>query len=255
MNQEQISRLRELKGLLDAGVLNQEEFDAAKKKLLEEGPQPTIPSTKSNSPSQRKWWYIGGAGVIACAVVALCLNTCGNRNEYAYYDSADSDTLTAYNQELDLSGFIEEGSEEDFEFNNPWKKEYFLDKYGEEMPEHPFIRTYITGSWMLQIAYSNEMGFRFTLHDKDDELKHLYSPVNIIFRTADKEEYFVEPDKVENHCVYVTNPDNIRGIGNLLENGTFDIFMNYQMYNEEHQMVWKVNMRSGFFMKSVETML
>ena len=36
MNQEQISRLRELKGLLDAGVLNQEEFDAAKKKLLEE---------------------------------------------------------------------------------------------------------------------------------------------------------------------------------------------------------------------------
>ena len=36
MNQEQISRLQELKGLLDAGVLNQEEFDAAKKKLLEE---------------------------------------------------------------------------------------------------------------------------------------------------------------------------------------------------------------------------
>lgn len=254
MNQEQISRLRELKGLLDAGVLNQEEFDAAKKKLLEEDFQPSIPSTKSNSSSQRKWWYIGGAGVIACGIVALCLNTCGNRSN-AYYDSADSDTLTAYNQELDLSGFIEEGSEEDFEFNNPWKKEYFLNEYGEEMPEHSFIRTYISGSWMLQIAYSNEMGFRFTLHDKDDELKHLYSPVSIIFRNADKEEYFVDPDKVENHCVYVTNPDNIRGIGNLLENGTFDILMNYQMYNEEHQMVWKVNMSSGFFMKSVESML
>lgn len=246
--------LTKLKELFDSGVLSREEFDTAKNKLLEKDTQSSIPSTKSNSSSQRKWWYIGGAGVIACGIVALCLNTCGNRSN-TYYDSADSDTLTAYNQELELSDFIEEGSEEDFEFNNPWKKEYFLNEYGEEMPEHPFIRTYISGSWMLQIAYSNEMGFRFTLHDKDDELKHLYSPVSIIFRNADKEEYFVEPDKVENHCVYVTNPDNIRGIGNLLENGTFDILMNYQMYNEEHQMVWKVDMRSGFFMKSVESML
>lgn len=246
--------LTKLKELFDSGVLSREEFDTAKNKLLEKDTQSSIPSTKSNSSSQRKWWYIGGAGVIACGIVALCLNTCGNRSN-TYYDSAGSDTLTAYNQELELSDFIEEGSEEDFEFNNPWKKEYFLNEYGEEMPEHPFIRTYISGSWMLQIAYSNEMGFRFTLHDKDDELKHLYSPVSIIFRNADKEEYFVEPDKVENHCVYVTNPDNIRGIGNLLENGTFDILMNYQMYNEEHQMVWKVDMRSGFFMKSVESML
>lgn len=249
--------LTKLKELLDSGVLSQEEFDTAKKKLLEGDTQSSIPSTKSNSSSQRKWWYIGGAGVIACGIVALCLNTCGNRNEYAYYDS-DSDTastMTAYNQELGMSGFVEDGSEEDYEINNPWKKEFFHDEYGEDMPEHPFIRTYISGSWMLQIAYSNEMGFRFSLHDKDNELKHLYSPVSIIFRTAEKEEYFIEPDKVDNYCVYVSDPDNIRGIGNLLENGTFDIFMNYQMYNEEHQMVWKVNMSSGFFKKSVERML
>ena len=54
--------------------------------------------------------------------------------------SAKSKTNTEPSSTTTLS---EEGSEEDFEFNNPWKKEYFLDKYGEEMPEHPFIRTYI----------------------------------------------------------------------------------------------------------------
>lgn len=61
--------LTKLKELLDSGVLNQEEFDAAKNKLLEEEPQPTIPFTKTNSSLQRKWWYIGGAGVIACGIV------------------------------------------------------------------------------------------------------------------------------------------------------------------------------------------
>ena len=254
---DKYEELTKLKELLDSGVLTKEEFDTAKKKLLEGDVRTSIPSDKTNSSSRRTWWFMGSSAIIASLIGSLCYYNCSEKSEYSYYESSDIDSVqvTAYEEDLDLTSGIEEGSEEDYEFNNPWKKEYFHNEYGEDMPEHPYIRTYISGSWALQIAYSNEMGFRFSLHDNDDELKHLYAPVSIIFRTAGNEEYFIEPNIVDNHCVYVNDPDNVRGIGNLLNGGSFDILLNYQMYNEPHHMVWNVEPRPGFFVKSVQRML
>ena len=249
--------LTKLKELFDAGILSQEEFDETKKKLLEDDSQSSNLSTKTNSSSYKKWWYIGGISFIFCGIVALCLNNCGNKTEYAYYDSSafDSTAVTDYEQELDLSEGIEEGSEEDYEINNPWKKDYFHNDFGEDMLDYPYIRTYVSGSWNLEIAYNNEMGFRFSLHDHDGELKHMYSPISIVFRTTNKEKYLVEPDAVENYCAYVYDSDNVSGIATLLEEGKFDILMEYEMYNEQHRMVWNVDMSSGMFSKSVEKML
>lgn len=254
---DKYKELTKLKELFDADILSQEEFDDAKKKLLEGDSQSSSPSAKTNSPSYKKWWYIGGISVIFCGIISLCLNNCGDKTEYAYYDSSafDSTAVTVYDQDLDSSEAIEEGSEEDYEINNPWKKGYFHNDFGEDMLDHPYIKTYVSGSWNLEIAYSNDMGFRFSLHDNDGELKHIYAPISIVFRTKNKDKYLVEPEVVENYCAYVYDSDNVRGIASLLEEGEFDILMKYEMWNEPHQMVWNVNLRPGMFSKSVERML
>lgn len=157
--------------------------------------------------------------------------------------------------EINPDQFIQEGSEEDFEINCPWRKEYFHNDFGEDMYEHPYIATTIGGSWNLEIVYSKEIGFRFALRENDGEYKHMYAPVSIIFRDSNGKTYQFEPDGVENYCAFVQSKSNAQGIARLLEEGNFDVLMKYNMYNEPHSMTWKSYMRPNMFKKSIDKFL
>ena len=186
-----------------------------------------------------------------------------NNEEYVDVDSCitdDNSNPVAIEEEgsIDMSNFIEEGSDEDFEINCPWRREYFHNDFGEELLDQPYIATSFQGSWNLEIAFNNDMGFRFALRDNDGEYKHMYSPVVISFRIANGEIYKVIPDDVRNHCAYIQEQDNMRLIAGILETQhKFDILMSYEMYNEPHKMTWNVEYLGGtsMFSKAVDKFL
>lgn len=276
MDQQTVNKLQQLKELLDGGILSQEEFDAEKKSILEYEEQSTPPQkplqpfvqTKS---SLNRWWLVCAA-IFLCVILVLCLKNCGG-NDVVYYDditdSVDVEECSDYLSdagerseiveappiEINPDQFIQEGSDEDFEINCPWRKEYFHNDFGEDMYEHPYIATTIGGSWNSEIVYSNEIGFRFALRENDGEYKHMYSPVSIIFRDSNGKTYQFEPDGVENYCAFVQSKSKLQGIARLLEEGNFDVLMKYNMYNEPHSMTWKSYMRPNMFKKSIDKFL
>ena len=286
MEQHQIEELNKLKSLLDSGVLTQEEFETEKEKVLKsltisqsaDTKGGDIQSVHSNDKAKlqqgmsdkKKLGIIAAvvsSAVFIIAIISLCKNT-GNQTYDSYNETAIADTAEVTNssdtyvtnddESINPDNFVQDGSEEDFEINCPWRKEYFHNEFGEDMPEHPYIVTSIGGSWNLQIAYSHEIGFRFALRDNDGEYKHLYSPVLIIFRTKDGNKYEVTPDNVENNCAFVQNSNDVSYIAKLLDTQSkFDILMSYEMYNEPHKMTWNVDFLGGtsMFNKAVERFL
>lgn len=287
MEQHQIEELNKLKSLLDSGILTQEEFEAEKAKILvssnlsqtietKDNDMQSISSDNCKSPSQqgkpnkRRIAIIAAvifSAVLIIAIIGLCKNT-GSQSYDSNNETADANTVEAVNpsdadvanddESINTDNFVQEGSDEDFEINCPWRKEYFHNDFGEDMPEHPYIVTSIVGSWNLEIAYSHEMGFRFALRDNDGEYQHMYSPISIIFRTKDGNTYEIAPDNVENYCAFIQSSDNVKDIAQILETQSkFDILMYYQMYNEPHKMTWKVDDLGGTFMfnKAVEKYL
>lgn len=318
---EELSKLKEL---LDAGVLNKEEFEAEKKKILDaseevkpsrqvieskegkptggiaqdakplatdsfghfifddlkESTSETECNSEKESSSPQEIKRNKGLGYIAIIVlvvfflgfILVTIAMCGgNRTppvddsynvavDSAITDTAEVDESSYDNDDegINYDNFVQEGSDEDFEINCPWKKEYFHNEFGEDMPEHPYIATSFGGSWNLEIAYSHEMGFRFALRDNDGEYKHMYSPVSIVFRTKDGKMYNIAPNNVENYCAFVQNQDDVKGIARLLDTQSkFDILMSYKMYNEPHKMTWNVDFFGGtsMFNKAVEKLL
>ncbi len=286
MEQHQIEELNKLKSLLDSGVLTQEEFETEKEKVLKssnisqsadtkEGDIQSVHSydkakSQQGMSAKKKLGIIAAvvfSAVFIIAIISLCKNT-GNQTYDSYNETAIADTAVVANssdtyvtnddESINPDNFVQEGSEEDFDINCPWKKEYFHNDFGEDMLEHPYIVTSFGGSWNLEIAYSHEMGFRFALRDNDGEYKQMYSPVSIVFRTKDGKMYKVAPNNVENYCAFVQNQDDVRYITELLDTQSkFDILMSYEMYNEPHKMTWNVDFlgSTSMFNKAVERFL
>lgn len=286
MEKHQIEELDKLKSLLNSGILTQDEFETEKAKVLnssttsrsakakEDSRQSTLSSNKSDLQkvmSDKRSLAIIFSVTFLVIFIAVVISHCNGSSNQTYYSANDSvavDTAeTTYSSEADftnggedlnLDNFVQDGSEEDFEINCPWRKEYFHNDFGEDMPEHPYIVTTIGGCWNLEIAYSHEIGFRFALRDNDGEYKHIYSPISIVFRTQDGKMYEALPDNVENNCVFIQNSDDVSGIAELLETQSkFDILMSYEMYNEPHRMTWNVDYLGGtsMFNKAVERFL
>lgn len=215
--------------------------------------------------------WVALAVVVVLVIVLVAANNkssinndyTSNNEEYVDLDSCitdDNSNPVAIEEEgsIDMSNFIEEGSDEDFEINCPWRREYFHNDFGEELLDQPYIATSFQGSWNLEIAFNNYMGFRFALRDNDGEYKHMYSPVVISFRIANGEIYKIIPDDVRNHCAYIQKQDNMRLIAGILETQhKFDILMSYEMYNEPHKMTWNVDYLGGtsMFSKAVDKFL
>lgn len=229
-------------------------------------------SNQGNDDSLTKPLLWGALAVVVILVIVLVAanNKSSDNNdspsyneEYVDVDSCitdDSSDPVAIEEEgsIDMSNFIEEGSDEDFEINCPWRKEYFHNDFGEELLDQPYIATSFQGSWNLEIAFNNDMGFRFALRDNDGEYKHMYSPVVILFRIANGEIYKIIPDDVRYHCAYIQEQDNMRLIAGILETQhKFDILMSYEMYNEPHKMTWNVDYLGGtsMFSKAVDKFL
>lgn len=215
-------------------------------------------------------WVALAVVVILVIVLVAVNNKSSNKNDYTsnneeYVDvdsciTDDNSNPVVIEEEgsIDMSNFIEEGSDEDFEINCPWRREYFHNDFGEELFDQPYIATSFQGSWNLEIAFNNDMGFRFALRDNDGEYKHMYSPVVISFRIANGEIYKIIPDDVRNHCAYIQEQDNMRLIAGILETQhKFDILMSYEMYNEPHKMTWNVDYLGGtsMFSKAVDKFL
>lgn len=286
MEQHQIEELNKLKSLLDSGVLTQEEFETEKEKVLKsstisqstETKEGDIQSVHSNdkAKSQQGMSNKKKLGIIAAvvfsavfiiAIISLCKNT-GNQTYDSYNETAIADTaeitnssdtyVTNDDESINFDNFVQEGSDEDFEINCPWRREYFHNDFGEELLDQPYIATSFQGSWNLEIAFNYDMGFRFALRDNDGEYKHIYSPVVISFRIANGEIYKIIPDDVRNHCAYIQEQDNMRLIAGILETQhKFDILMSYEMYNEPHKMTWNVDYLAGtsMFSKAVDKFL
>lgn len=74
VNEEQETRLRKLKALLDSGALTKEEFESAKKAILNQGPFSTVPRIESvRKPISLR--FLGILGLLSLAIPWNFLST------------------------------------------------------------------------------------------------------------------------------------------------------------------------------------
>lgn len=274
MDQETKKRLLEIKELLDSGILTQEEFYKAKRAILEiesqtppsafptdasaDAESPATPQSLPESSRSKKWPYICGLVAILVVVIAwACFVHTTKTDEPPLENLAESelqDSVFVDNTEDNRSDAeIEESM---YSLYNPWEKDYLHDDFGDDMLDKSYIKTYIQGSWNLEIAFSYDFGFRFSLWDDDHHFHEMSPPVSLTFRTPDGQQITMEAVGVEEtHCAYIQDGTDMESISKILESGKFDLLMKYEMWLEPHKMVWNVDLYPNMFFKAVKRML
>lgn len=248
-------QLTKLKDLLDAGTLTQEEFDAAKKRILDTedstniSPMPPIPNDNKAPVSlskyaSKKWilWGIGGVLAIIIMLIVVCnkrdvsqINTNGNQD----WDAAKAESDAQFEEALAMAADMNE--DDGLSIGNPWRKEYFRNEWGEEITDSPFIYTVLDGTgWKIQIDFippTQEWRwgmFRFYLLDNDYRKTSSYGPINILVRGSDGETRVIDVAETRDGITYVIEPSAITLLSHYLDQETFDIRMEFDKYNERH---------------------
>ena len=243
-------QLTQLKALLDSGALTQEEFDAAKKRILDSDEEPskqessknTLTADGQNNPTRKKMpkWIIAVAVAAVAMVVVIVVTTTGGKDSEEPYDVAtdvvEADTLYAVDE------YAEEEFGDGLTLGNPWRKDYFKNEWGEQNSDSPFIYTVLDGSgWDIHIDYippTEEMRwglFRFYLLDSDGHLTSSYGPVNILVRGADGETSSIEATGTRDGITFVEDPSEIETLKHYLDEESFDIQLEFEKYNERHK--------------------
>lgn len=272
-------QLTQLKALLDAGVLSQEEFEAAKRRILEseyvlEQPTPdlqlTLTSNKPITPDSQgniKWIVFGVVSVIVIIliVVIVAIATSGNNDGTNGQIASD-----AYKEEIvapsDEDQIVElEGNHTDYpddmseqgDILNPWRLDYFKNDRGDTTS--PMIYAVLSGTaWDIHIDYHQNHGagtFRIYIEDDEGHKEDMYAPVNILVRGSDGETRIVEVTGVRNGIVFIEDPATVEGLSMYLNNDNFDILMEFSKYNERHSTKARWESAHGCFKSAIDKWL
>lgn len=263
-------QLAQLKTLLDSGALTQEEFDAAKKRILDsvDTPQPkessedaSLSENKVSSSAKKlpKWIIPAAIGVIA-VIVIIVVSIAGRKDSMDTSYTADEEILE------DTIAYADEDDEyalnDGLTLGNPWRKDYFKNEWGEINENSPMIYAIIKGSgWDIHIDYvppTDELRwglFRFYLLDDDGHLTNSYGPVSILIRDYTGNTESIEVTGTKDGVTFVEDPTYIEMLKHYLDQEQFDIQMEYEKYNERHrtQAHWDASL--GSFGEAVNNLL
>ena len=270
-------QLKELKNLLDSGLLTQEEFDKAKQRVLDNSIQPVSSdkldeSQESNkktmidSVKNKKWIIIliAIAIIIVTSIVLSNRDTTPPRYEYSDYTSAhSSDDNSDYDSE-DVNDIIvyEDTIADAFVPSSRWHINYFNNEWGEPNKEDAFLYTTIGGNaWNIRVDYipsSEEYpygSFRFSIRDKYGYLEKSSGPVYIIVRGPDGETKNVEVAGTNNSLTFVEDPATVYALKLYFDQYDFDIKMEFDKWLERHSTQGRWIATPGDFQKAIETLL
>ena len=269
-------RLTQLKKLLDSGALNQDEFDAAKKRILDTedstniSPVPPIPKGNKTPASlsksaSKKWilWGTGGVLAIIILLIVVCnkggvsqINTNGNQD----WGAAKAESDAQFEEALAMAADMNE--DDGLSIGNPWRKGYFKNEWGEDNPNLPYIYTTISGSaWDIHVGYESAKSTKtasgvFGIYIMDEHgHTSMYAPVNILIRGADGETKNVPVTDVTDGVAYITDPGAVAVLMDYLNTDQFDILLEFDKYNERHKTKAHWWSEPGFFNHAIETML
>ena len=286
-------QLSKLNTLLESGVLTQEEFDAAKQRILNEdtssnptnfsqkAPTSNEEDTPDSESSSKEWilWVAGGVLVAIFLFVILGRNTDDpqiNVNEtQGWEDGAQLEDETQYltNWEAakaEADPHFEEVLADDEEiildngltFGNPWQKDYFHNEWGEKIMESPFIYATLDGTgWDIHIDFippteESRWGvFRFYLLDSDYHKTSSYGPVNILVRGTDGDTKVIDVTGTRDGITFVEDPAAIALLKYYLNQETFDLRMEFEKYNERHATQGHWSLSADFFQEAVDKLL
>lgn len=263
------AQLAQLKSLLDSGALTQEEFDAAKKRILdsEDKPRPKESSTedalpeKKGSSSSKKLpkWVIPAVIVAIVIIVVIIVSVSGSKgskdSSYDVTEEIVGDTICV------LEG-------EDYEpidgltLGNPWRKDYFKNEWGEKNENSPMIYTILTGTgWDIHIDYvppteESRWGlFRLYLVDEDGKMTNSSGPVTIQVRNIEGDTDVVEVTGTRDGVTFIEDPTSIEILKHYLDQETFDIRVEFEKYNERHATQARWEIASGSFQEAIDKLL
>lgn len=267
-----VDKLAKLQALLDSGVLSQEEFDTAKRRILEGAdslPQqgqvkpPPFPFEKAQpSPNKHLKWIIfgviGAVVVIVGVVIAVLSLYSGSSEQIDSYDLSEqipTDTI-AY-----VCDYQEE-TDNGVSLFNPWRKDFLHNEWGEDDPNYPYLYTVLDGtSWNIQLDYmpprseADWESFRFYLLDRDGHITSSYAPVNILIRGSDGETKFVEVTGTRDGITFVEDPTTVEALKYYLDHESFDIRMEFGKYNERHATQSRWECHPGSFQEAIDKFL
>lgn len=269
------NQLSQLKALFDGGALTQEEFDAAKKRILESDETPhqqkqeqqaLFSEDNTTLPKKSTKWII--LSIVTAIIIIVAIVYLKRGNDIFYADDIPTE-IEATGEEDELavpeeaiSGWQEESFEEQFERRNPWHKEYFKDEWGEPNTSKPYIYTTLQGtSWNIHIDYSLDSSdgpyelFRLYLVDEEGHITSSYGPVNILIRGSDGVTQEVEVTGTRGSVTFIEAPSTVMTLKHYLDQEEFDILMEFEKYNERHttKATWYCD--PGFFQHAIDTML
>lgn len=265
-------QLENLKQLLDTGALTQEEFEVAKQRILDNA-EVSVPNQENKShvnatskTTKNKKALIIGAVILVAIIIVICLisskatSTPSVSNDETLDWAAAEAEAQAHMDEV-LANCISEDSDEYFELHNRWHIQHFKNEWGEET-DRGYIYTILSGTgWNMRIDYipGDEQApngvFRFSIVDNEGFIEDMDGPANIIVREANKETYEVDVKGVQGSMAFVEDALSVEGLKQILDQGSFDILMEFEKYNERHRCQAKFEDTPGFFSRAETSML
>lgn len=264
-------QLSQLKDLLDSGALTQDEFDAAKSRILNSEDEHT-PSMQLQTPMHRdadtspatkkkmqRGIILGCIGTMVAIVIILRSTHDSKAPTYPY----DSEELVISDASTVTYGYdYPEEIADELPIGNPWRKDYFHNEWGEDITDSPFIYTVLDGtSWNIHIDYippTDEMRwglFRVYLVDDEGHITDSFGPVNILIRGSDGETNALEITGTRDGITFIEDPSTIEELKYYLNQSMFDIRMEFEKYNERHATQARLESYPGLFLEAIDKLL
>lgn len=260
--------LSELKKLLEAGVLTQEEFENGKARLLSsseekdnhddspkadvEEKQVQVVSTKENSErtellskekksSPLRFWYIY---ILLLILLVIFIVKCNDNKSASSVPVSPNDTIE----------FIEDGVDEEFvdhtykectgetkeSHSSLWESGFLIDQFGETDYSMPYIAIMINkayyqgeeinnGNGTIMIqVFRNGISFRAYDHHFMGNVGNYISPVPVLFRTS-QGDYEIKTRQIKEEAICLDD-DDLKLIAQQLINGYFTIRVGNLLY-------------------------
>ena len=274
--ESKFDQLTKLKQLLDSGALTQEEFDAAKKRILDSDNAPeasvnqqaSAPSTANTESKQKNYIIIAVVGIIAIAAIIGLVSTCSGKDEFSQAEEYavtvdDSQLIPAeemVEEAVDISALDDNGNyvDKDDTHYNDWVKSYFRDDFDEYNYSKPYIRLLVPDGRriVLGILYRPSGSFTFKLFDDDGDIHQITaSYANLGFRANGIDIGPCELEVVSDE-VHITHPDDIKTISTVFNYGDFKISFDYvDGLGETQHYVFSVSNPQNEFKRAIDHLL
>ena len=274
--ESKFDQLTKLKQLLDSGALTQEEFDAAKKRILDSDNAPgssvnqqaSAPSTANTESKQKNYIIIAVVGIIAIAAIIGFVRTCSGKDEFSQDEAYavaedDMEVLPAAEmseEAVDISALDDSGNyvDKDDTHYNDWIKSYFRDDFDEYNYSKPYIRLLVPDGRriVLGLLYRPSGSFTFKLFDDDGDIHQITaSYANLGFRANGIDIGPCELEVVSDE-VHITHPDDIKTISTVFNYGDFKISFDYvDGLGETQHYVFSVSNPQNEFKRAIDHLL